>query len=261
MEFLVFLAKFDFIFRINYNYQNLTKMSFAHRVLTLVTTLLFLEGNPAEGKLRLPMGAIWYHNQLSRLPARKERREFLHRLRRRVSRAKKNLIPRLFSRMSQHEDTGTMRSNLERLDTTSPLMHSINSYLILIHYKCQMASITFKDVIIATRIDNKHFRLWDYEFDGEIDIGELQLCVPPTTEIMFALRDLTLFLYGGINAFTVGDVMDYQREHPLVDITFTRFDYWAQYRCKPGCWCDDCLSKTAQCQACLDDGCEKCNLG
>ena len=197
---------------------------------------------------------------------RKQLRELRHRLQRRVR--------RLQQRLAKHQSIidaavlvyGESQFYLPRtiaaIHAQNPLTNTIKKYLTLIHYKRFVDKVFYKGQVIAIRVDNGCDNYIDHDPDlggGSMSIGTLSLCpnITASEEILTVVATIWLYITGG-DAYTIGEVMAYQRQNPLNDIELQDFDYWAQYRCKPGCRCDECRSRTARCQACLDDGCESC---
>jgi hypothetical protein len=114
--------------------------------------------------------------------------------------------------------------------------------LTLIHYTRFVDEVSYKGQVIARRVDSGHDNYFDDDFDHFIDIGTLALRpdITASEEILTAVATLWRYITGN-HAHSVGQVHTYQLANPLIDIAWIHFDYWAQFRCKPGCQCDYCL--------------------
>ena len=158
------------------------------------------------------------------------------------------------------------------IQTQNPLKDTINKYLTLIHYKELVDKVYYKGITIASRVDDgsKNYILQGAptSFDDfPIPIGMLALCpdIIATEEILVAVATLWKYITGNSTEnmgklMTMGELMTYQQNNPLVNISLKPFNHWAQGQCKHGCLCFDCRSRIAQCQSCLDDGCEDCEV-
>lgn len=197
---------------------------------------------------------------------RKQLRELRHRLQRRIRRFQQRLAKHQSvinaAVLLYGEEQFYLPRTIDTIQTQNPLKGIINKYLTIIHYKQIVDEVSYKGQVIARRVDDgrDNYIDDDYDFGGvDISIGTLSLCpdITASEEILTAVATLWRYINGN-NAHTVGEVATYQRKNPLIDIAWEKFDYWAQFECKPRCRCDNCRSRTARCQECLDDGCEAC---
>ena len=200
---------------------------------------------------------------------RKQLRELRHRLQRRIRRFQQRLAKHQSvinaAVLLYGEEQFYLPHTIDKIDdiqTQNPLKGIIDKYLTIIHYKQIVDEVSYKGQVIARRVDDgrDNYIDDDYDFGGvDISIGTLSLCpdITASEEILTAVATLLRYINGG-DAYTVGEVETYQRKNPLIDIAWKKYYYWAQFECKPRCLCDNCRSRTARCQECLDDGCEAC---
>jgi hypothetical protein len=202
---------------------------------------------------------------LEKVLTRKQLRELRYRLQRRLRRFEKRLLKNhqsVIDTAVDKIDQWYLPRAIERIHTQSRLRDMIIKYLTIIHYKVFVDEVSYKGQVIARRVDDDRDNYFNNSPDldgGFMSIGKLTLCpeITPSNEILTAVAKLWQYITGN-NALCMGDLWAYQKINPLVDITWKKFDYDAQFRCKPGCWCDECRSKTADCQSCLGDGCPDC---
>jgi len=199
---------------------------------------------------------------LEKVLTRKQLRELRHQLKRRVSRLEKRIQTcnqKISEIQSYHwvacnESNLTLPGSLRKIssvfDKSSPLIKTIKKFLLLVHYFNHMNTLTFNGQVIARHVDNFRFCIFDWRLDCDIEIGELVLCVSPTIEILNALHALCISFYDRNDS----SIVRYKKQN----FSWVSYDPREQFNCRPGCKCDECRSKTADCQSCLDDGCPDC---
>jgi hypothetical protein len=210
-------------------------------------------------------------NQFTTL-TRKQRRELHHRLQRRVRRLQDRLYldqhQRIIeSAVKNNWDINYLDDAINAIKTQNQLKDTINKYLTLIHYIRHTDDVSYKGNVIARRVDNGRE---NYFWDGPrglclgmpIDIGTLALCsnITDSEEILNVVTILWQYITGN-DAYTVGELATYQRNHILVDIARTDYDWEAQFQCKPDCQCSMCYDERNfyRCWGCGGDGCPECD--
>jgi hypothetical protein len=205
-------------------------------------------------------------SSLEAILPRKQRRELLHRLQRRVHRLNtrseehKRIISKAVEKAKlQKEDF--LPGIIAGIQTGNTLADLINKYLAIIHFEIVVQTLSYSGRFIAIR--NPHPRVdWECtDDDFHWPIGQLALCpdIPPNEEILNVVSTIWRYVNGN-SAYCMGDLITYQQQNPLPStIVINKFDYLEPFQCKPGCHCDDCHALIARCRNCLDDGCPDCD--